>query len=335
MRCYSSLIILLLTFLTLAGCRPSSPQLRKNTQFLPLLEKNDLQAATQSILATESQSTISPASQPETPESTAMEPESGTTVLLFPLVMNPKTALDLDWKLIPKMTRASQKDGTYVFILISPSIEGESNDPIAEFERNIQASVEAEKKGFQKTIQSLPYENPGGYWMGNYQVTSGVGWSTEKIPTDYAARPASLKAAKAITDAGHPVLSIFFQIEAYMAGSSPIAHHRVVSYDLETGRLLALSDLFKPNMNYLKVLSDFAIQNLLDRTDIDPTLILTNAAPKAENFNLWNITPDGLLITFEENQVGEYPVGAQQILIPYGLISSFLDPQGPLGVYAT
>jgi hypothetical protein len=335
MHCYSGLIILLLTFLTLAGCRSSSPQPGANTQFLPLLEKNDLQATTHSILATQSQPTITAASQPQPPASTALAPASETAVLLFPLVMNPKTALDLTWKIIPKTTRASQKDGTYVFTLISPSIEGETNDPLAEFERNIQASVEAEKKDFQKTIHTLPVENPGGYWMGNYQVPSAVGWSPGNLLTDYAAKPASLNAAKAITDAGHSVLSIFFQIEAYMGGSSTIAHYRVVSYDLETGRLLTLSDLFKPNINYLEVLSDFAILNLLDRTDIDPTLILINAAPKAENFDLWNITQIGLLITFEDNQVGEYPGGTKQILIPYGLISSLLDPQGPLGVYST
>jgi hypothetical protein len=44
----------------------------------------------------------------------------------------------------------------------------------------------------------------------------------------------------------------------------------------------------------------------------------------------WNITPDGLLITFDTYQVGPGAAGPQQVNVPYNALGSVINSQGPL-----
>lgn len=53
-------------------------------------------------------------------------------------------------------------------------------------------------------------------------------------------------------------------------------------------------------------------------------------APTADNYAVWNITPDGLLITFNEVQVAAYAAGAQSVLVPFEVVHDLAAPNGPL-----
>jgi len=54
------------------------------------------------------------------------------------------------------------------------------------------------------------------------------------------------------------------------------------------------------------------------------------ANPTVENYRNWNITPEGLMITFDTYQVAPGAAGPQVVVVPYGQISAVIDPQGAL-----
>ena len=54
------------------------------------------------------------------------------------------------------------------------------------------------------------------------------------------------------------------------------------------------------------------------------------ADPILENYRNWNITADGLLISFDPYQVAAYAAGPQTVLVPYGELQLVIDPHSPL-----
>jgi uncharacterized caspase-like protein len=103
-----------------------------------------------------------------------------------------------------------------------------------------------------------------------------------------------------------------------------------LNYDLDQGRELALSDLFLLNSNYLEEISNHCLNQLSEQFGSD--YFPEGANPTEENYRNWNITPDGLLITFDEYQVAPYAAGPQEIVLPYSELTSVINSQGPLSV---
>ncbi len=103
-----------------------------------------------------------------------------------------------------------------------------------------------------------------------------------------------------------------------------------VNYDLGQGRELALSDLFLPNSNYLEAISNYCIAELKKQPYAD-SFFLDGAKPTPENYRNWNITSDGLMITFDEYQVAPYAAGPQTVTVPFSELQAVMNPQGPLG----
>ena len=95
--------------------------------------------------------------------------------------------------------------------------------------------------------------------------------------------------------------------------------------------MLALSDLFKADSDYLGAIADYAVNDLKAR---DALFFEEGAAPTAENYQIWNLTPEGLLITFDPYQVAPYAAGTQEVLVPYLELLEIIDPQGPISVFA-
>lgn len=127
------------------------------------------------------------------------------------------------------------------------------------------------------------------------------------------------------------LVSIAFGISSYYEGAAHPQHNTVVfNYDLASGKRLKLSDLFKPN--YLPLISDYAIAALKKELSPDPDLewIQTGAGPKAENYKNWNLTREGLKVTFDPYQVASYAQGEHVVVIPYAVLKNVIDPVGPL-----
>lgn len=127
--------------------------------------------------------------------------------------------------------------------------------------------------------------------------------------------------------------SLKFDFHFYSAGAAhPGSYSVTLNYDLGQGRELALGDLFLPSSNYLEAISNYCIADLSKQSFFD-TAFTTGADPTPENYQSWNITPEGLLITFDEYQVAPYAAGPQQVIVPYSELRGIIDPQGPLAVF--
>ena len=126
--------------------------------------------------------------------------------------------------------------------------------------------------------------------------------------------------------ANNDFISLSFGDSEFTGGAHPNHASFTVNYDLKNNRELKLADLFKPNANYLKVISDYAINDLKKQlTDMsDDEWIKTGAGATTENYQSWNITDKSLLINFDPYQVAAYAAGSQEVLIPYSALKSIL-----------
>ena len=132
--------------------------------------------------------------------------------------------------------------------------------------------------------------------------------------------------ASVIAPKENHTISIRFTLQGYMAGMAhPFHKHRVLNYDLDADRKIELSDLFLPNSNYLNIIAQYANEKLSKRLRQSPNIVSGTAAdPK--NYENWNIKPNGLLFTFDENQVAPYVYGTQTLLIPFAVLKDVISP---------
>ena len=129
------------------------------------------------------------------------------------------------------------------------------------------------------------------------------------------------------------LVSIGFGVSTYGEGAAHPNHNTMVfNYDLSLGRTLTLSDLFKPNSNYLDAISRYTIEELKKKLGPDPDTewIERGAGAKEENYKSWNLTKSGLQITFDPYQVASYAEGEHVVVIPYSVLQSLINPEGPL-----
>jgi hypothetical protein len=125
--------------------------------------------------------------------------------------------------------------------------------------------------------------------------------------------------------------SFKFDFSFYSDGAAHPGHYsRTLNYDLGQARQLALADLFLPNSDYLGAISKYCFAELAKNPGFDP-VFQQGAAPTLENYRDWNITADGLLITFDEYQVMPYASGPQTVTVPYAELAIIINLQGPLG----
>ena len=130
------------------------------------------------------------------------------------------------------------------------------------------------------------------------------------------------------------IFSLKFDMEGYVSGAAhPYHASQTVNYNLEQGTDLTLAGLFLPNSAYLQTISTYCAAQLKAR-DIGFDAGFTQGAdPTPDNYRNWNITADGLLITFDEYQVAAYAAGPQTVTIPYSELKMLIDPQGLLGKF--
>jgi hypothetical protein len=144
--------------------------------------------------------------------------------------------------------------------------------------------------------------------------------------------PNSLDISYEVTAANKDFISALFTFIEYLGGAHPNTTTRSFNYDLNRNAPVSLADLFIPNSNYLKIISDYSIRELkkLETTN----WVDEGAGLKIENFHSWNITPAGLMITFDPYQVGPYAVGEHVVVVPYPALKPIVKPDGLLAQFA-
>lgn len=126
------------------------------------------------------------------------------------------------------------------------------------------------------------------------------------------------------------IISLKFIATSYTKGAAhPFEYSRTATYDLETGQFVTLNQLFLSGSDYLGAISAYCIAKF-QASEISPVFSIEGALPDARNYRNWNITADGLLITFDEYQVAPYAAGPQLVIVPYSFLQSSIDLLGPL-----
>ena len=157
----------------------------------------------------------------------------------------------------------------------------------------------------------------------------------ESQPADGATttKPADLPAHS--FDGGYEVVyaspdlvSVQFNYSTYLGGAHPNHFSLAFNYDLKRSTEIKLPELFTPQANYLKVLSDYCVKELKKLSTTQG--VEEGAGPKPDNYHSWNVTPLGLRFTFDPYQVGAYAVGAHEVLVPYAVLKPVLKADGLL-----
>jgi len=194
---------------------------------------------------------------------------------------------------------------TYSITVQTPQLTGSDDPRMAAFNQRLNGLVTGQVAVYRKSFQELkltPASN-GSSLQVTYGLISQIGelWSFKFDFSFYA------------DTAAHPGLNSV-----------------TLNYDLGRGQELSLGDLFLPNTNFLETISAYCITELKKQPYAD-VFTWNGAQPTAENYRNWNITPDGLLITFDAYQVAPGAAGPQKVTVPYGELKALIDPQGPLG----
>jgi len=131
-----------------------------------------------------------------------------------------------------------------------------------------------------------------------------------------------------VLDKTPEVISVYFQLSEYYSGAAhPLPFSTVLNYDVRNQQVLVLSDLFHPGADYLQLISDYATNELIGEEWFTFT---DGMLPKAENYRNWNLTPDGLQITFDPYQVAPYAAGFITVLVPFVEFIGIANPDGVL-----
>ncbi len=134
------------------------------------------------------------------------------------------------------------------------------------------------------------------------------------------------------------LVSIRFNNYAYSAGAAhPLSYVVAFNYDITRNKLIGLGDLFTVGSPYLQRISEKATAGLEEKFKEDleglADWIKTGAAPKEENYQLFEIKPEGLVVIFNPYQVGPYVIGVPDVTIPYSDLQDIISEQGPLSIF--
>ena len=107
----------------------------------------------------------------------------------------------------------------------------------------------------------------------------------------------------------------------------PIDYYETINYDLQRGRTLKQQEIFK--RGYLKIFSRYSrsfIRNAYDLTGTTDDWLNEGTKPRQTNFPNWNIVPDGVLVAFEDYQIGSHSFGQLELIVPYAELKGVLRP---------
>jgi hypothetical protein len=108
-----------------------------------------------------------------------------------------------------------------------------------------------------------------------------------------------------------------------------------ITFDLRSGRRISLESLFRAHSSYLSVIAQYCEEELNRRGILcgPGTLFAGGTSPTAKHYRTWNVTKDGLMITFDEYQVAAHTEGQPSVIVPYETLQTIIDPKGPLGTF--
>lgn len=188
----------------------------------------------------------------------------------------------------------------YTLTLLLPQLEPAGEPAHQAFTSLVQTRANAEVAGFNQGLIDVP------------PLEGGFG-------------PTSFDVSYTAYETTSTLVSVRLTYSGYVSGAAhPFSYNQAINYDLANNRELVLTDLFLPGADPLSRIAVYCI------TQLEATEFFAGfeagAQPTPENYRTWNVTADGLLMTFDEYQVGPYAAGPQEITVPWETVADILDP---------
>jgi hypothetical protein len=271
--------------------------MKNSTSGKPMIQKSCILFASLLFLA---------ACQTVTPDALQKPSEPATSMPVAPLTTAPSREYLSFGSVI---TQQSGKAPDYTIKVETPVMNGSKDPKVVTFNKIIATLVQKQIDDFKKMLVDMP-KTP---------ISAGSGFD---LKYELLSPPPPAK-----------IISLKFDINEYADGAAhPLGYSVTLNYDLDHEEELTLDRLFLPNTNYLQAISAIC-KTELGKRDIGFDAQQQGADPSAENYRNWNITVDGLLITFDPYQVAAYAAGPQTVTIPYAALKSMIDPNGPLAEF--
>jgi hypothetical protein len=204
--------------------------------------------------------------------------------------------------LVPQTQNQTNQNPPFTINVQTPQLTGSEDPRVTAFNQQLKKLVAREVDTWREDFQQITVITNGSSLDETYTLISQVG----------------------------DLWSLKFDFRFYSDGAAhPGIYSITLNYDLGQGRELALDDLFLPNSGYLERIANYCVTELSKQPGFEDPFT-EGARPTPENYRNWNITPDGLLITFDMYQVAPGASGPIQVLVPYAQLQTVIDPQGPL-----
>ncbi len=221
-----------------------------------------------------------------------------------PIPQSPTTAPSISQQvsLTHQALNETNQDPPFTINAQIPQLTGSDDPRVTAFNQQLKDLVTKEVDTWRESFQQVTLVSNGSSLDETYTLISQIGdlWSFK------------------------------FDFRFYSDGAAhPGLYSITLNYDLGQGRELALGDLFLPNSGYLEAIANYCVTELSKQPGFDEPFS-DGAKPTPENYGNWNITPNGLLITFDMYQVAPGASGPMQVLVPYDQLQAVIDPQGPL-----
>ena len=221
-------------------------------------------------------------------------------------------------EIVSKQIKESNKKLMYEIEAQYPQITGGNNPNFEKFNQVARGSVTKTVADFRKEM--APQEGE------------------EEEPRPQGSMGSDLNVSYNLALAQDDLVSLELEVGSYYQGAAhPNSYTDVINFDLKNGKVLKLTDLFKPGSKYLQAIATYCIADLKkqgkDKGLLDEE-IEKGAAANAKNYQSWTITKRGLGINFDSYQVGPYAAGPQHVVVPYSTLKDLINPEGPIAQFA-
>jgi len=235
-----------------------------------------------------------------------LSPATPTAVIPSVVVQTATSAPTISQQvtLVPETLNETNQTPPFTITAQTPQLSGSDDPRLTAFNQRLKELVNQEVEMWRQSFlqNTFPTVTNGSFLEANYTLLSQI----------------------------EDLWSFKFDFHFYSDGAAhPGSYSITLNYDLAQGRELALADLFTPNSNYLEAISRYCIAELGKQEFFDGAFT-EGAQPTLENYRNWNITPDGLMITFDEYQVAPYAAGPQMVTVPYSELRGLIHPKGVL-----
>ncbi len=127
------------------------------------------------------------------------------------------------------------------------------------------------------------------------------------------------------------LISLSGEVFSYTGGAHGNTYFVSLNYWIREGKAvkLGLADLFMPNSGYVKVLSNYCVNDLRKK---GAAWIVNGeiTAFQEKDLSVFALSPDGITFAFAPYAVGSYAEGPYFVVIPYSELESVLNKTGPL-----